>query len=329
MGWIWSPGIGILSKVTFPRIKTFDSSSTPEGFAGEGKGPVMASIDLPTISGRLATIREEADANDSAKLKARIRELEKGASAGPAEADGKAIEKARAAARAEGYAQGVAACQEAHGAGRAILASKIFDAIGRSEIVWPKQKGRPFFKLRPSSAPPAIAPKAAPRSTMTQTDDVPTGLTAPQQKIVDSLAFWAGIGQSRPSRQQVAAAAGHSAKSGGFNNLLSQLASAGIVTYPAPGTLALATPAAANLMDAETAKQKMLDSLTGPERKVLAAFNGSAASRDEIAERSGYSPSSGEFNNLLSSLSGVGIITRPAPGMVDLADWVRELWSST
>jgi hypothetical protein len=64
------------------------------------------------------------------------------------------------------------------------------------------------------------------------------------------------------SRAQVAAAAGYSAKSGGFNNLLSQLASAGIVTYPVPGMLSLANPDAANLMDAETAKQKMMASLT-------------------------------------------------------------------
>ena len=134
-----------------------------------------------------------------------------------------------------------------------------------------------------------------------------------------------GIGQTTPSRAQVAAAAGYSAKSGGYNNLLSQLATAGVISYPANGMLALTQPDAANLMDAETAKQKMMNSLTGPERKVLGAFNGSASSREEIAERSGYSPSSGGFNNLLSSLSSVGIVTRPAPGMVDLADWVRDL----
>jgi hypothetical protein len=33
----------------------------------------------------------------------------------------------------------------------------------------------------------------------------------------------------------------------------------------------------------------------------------------------------GAINNLLSSLSGVGIIIRPAPEIIDLADGVREL----
>jgi hypothetical protein len=46
-----------------------------------------------------------------------------------------------------------------------------------------------------------------------------------------------------------------------------------------PGALALATPDAANLMDAETTKQKMMDSLSVPERKVLAAFNGTAGTK--------------------------------------------------
>lgn len=68
-----------------------------------------------------------------------------------------------------------------------------------------------------------------------------------------------------------------------------------------------------------------MNSLSGPERKVIAAFNGTASTRDEITTRSGYSPTSGGFNNLLSSLSSIGIVTRPAPGMVDLADWVREI----
>jgi hypothetical protein len=75
-GYVWAPELGILKKATFPRIKTFDSSRTPEdGVAGDG--PVLARIDMATISGKLVAIKEEADANNPEKLKAEIRELRK------------------------------------------------------------------------------------------------------------------------------------------------------------------------------------------------------------------------------------------------------------
>ena len=47
--------------------------------------------------------------------------------------------------------------------------------------------------------------------------------------------------------------------------------------------------------------------------------------REEIAERSNYSNTSSGFDKTLSQLSSIGVVTRPAPGMLDLADWVREL----
>ena len=89
IGWVWSPGSDVLAKVHFPKIKTFDSSNTPDGFNDE-KMPVLAAIDPAIISGRLAAIKDEAEANDPAKLKAKIRELQKAAP----KPDDKAIEAA-------------------------------------------------------------------------------------------------------------------------------------------------------------------------------------------------------------------------------------------
>ena len=61
------------------------------------------------------------------------------------------------------------------------------------------------------------------------------------------------------------------------------------------------------------------------QRRVFDAFNGTAAMKEEIAERSQYSVTSSGFEKTLSQLSSIGVVTRPAPEMVDLADWVREL----
>jgi hypothetical protein len=128
-----------------------------------------------------------------------------------------------------------------------------------------------------------------------------------------------------PSRAQVAAVSGYSVKSSGFEKTISQLSTAGIVSRPMSGALALVELDKANRMDADAARAKLLSVLAPAQRRVLDAFNGSAATREEIAERSNYSNTSSGFEKTLSQLSSIGVVTRPAPGMVNLADWVREL----
>jgi uncharacterized protein len=50
-GWVWAPELDVLAKMDFPRIKTFDSSSTPED--GE---PVTAPVELSAID--IAALRD-------------------------------------------------------------------------------------------------------------------------------------------------------------------------------------------------------------------------------------------------------------------------------
>ena len=99
----------------------------------------------------------------------------------------------------------------------------------------------------------------------------------------------------------------------------------GVISRAAGGNLALVEAHAADRIDTDTARQKLLSVLQPAQRRVLDAFNGTAATKQEIADRSQYSATSSGFEKTLSQLSSIEIVTRPAPGMVDLADWVREL----
>jgi uncharacterized protein len=74
-GWIWAPELGVLDRVTFPKIRTLDSGRAPDGSDIEGK--VLAAIDREAIATRLKTVAQEAEANDPKKLKAKIAELQK------------------------------------------------------------------------------------------------------------------------------------------------------------------------------------------------------------------------------------------------------------
>jgi hypothetical protein len=98
-----------------------------------------------------------------------------------------------------------------------------------------------------------------------------------------------------------------------------------VISRPVSGALALVDQSKAVLMDVGDARARLLSVLGPAQRRVLDAFNGSAATREEIVERSNYSNTSSGFDKTLSQLSSIGILTRPAPGMVDLAEWVREL----
>jgi hypothetical protein len=81
-GWVWAPELGVLERIDFPRIRTFDSMKAPD-HAGDGNGPVLAPIDVEAMSEKLRVVADEAAANDPKKLKARVAELEKKLAAKP------------------------------------------------------------------------------------------------------------------------------------------------------------------------------------------------------------------------------------------------------
>lgn len=73
-GWVWYPEGQFLERVTFPKIKTYDSSATPTGDGGSK--PTIGEIDLDAVRSALADAVKEAEANDPKALKRRIGELE-------------------------------------------------------------------------------------------------------------------------------------------------------------------------------------------------------------------------------------------------------------
>jgi len=76
--WLWSPGwLGIFERVSIRRRTTFDSSATPETGASAVQPKTLAEVDLNDLSARIKETKERAEANDPAKLRRRIAELER------------------------------------------------------------------------------------------------------------------------------------------------------------------------------------------------------------------------------------------------------------
>jgi len=61
-GWVWAPGNDVLARVSFPRIRTLDSSQTPRREALAGTQRPLAALDLSAIREILA--RTAADASE-------------------------------------------------------------------------------------------------------------------------------------------------------------------------------------------------------------------------------------------------------------------------
>jgi hypothetical protein len=137
-------------------------------------------------------------------------------------------------------------------------------------------------------------------------------LTSSQQKILDAMAWYERLGVTTPTRAQIAMIAGYSHTSGGYNNIHMALKAEGYVTYERGSKAVAMTPEGRALATDpglpttnEGVQEAILRRLPVPQAKLLAEIiraYPNSITREELAERTGYTASSGGYNNLLSKL---------------------------
>ncbi|KAB2912748.1 MAG: hypothetical protein F9K29_17900 [Hyphomicrobiaceae bacterium] len=166
------------------------------------------------------------------------------------------------------------------------------------------------------------APETSERATF-----VPSG---PHRKVLDALAWFEAAGIAAPGRHQVGWAAGYRADTGHFGNILSDLACNGRIERDA-GTISL-TPLGRAEATAPRGKltpsvlvERIKAKIGGPASKVLDELVRTyprSATREDLAQATGYRADTGHFGNIVSELVGPEIATRPRHGEVRLSDWV-------
>lgn len=82
--WVWSPVRGVLQRAAIRRIRTFDSYRTPKPGEQRIEPTATTELDVEALGAQMVATREKADATDPKKLQARIRELERQATANTA-----------------------------------------------------------------------------------------------------------------------------------------------------------------------------------------------------------------------------------------------------
>ncbi len=149
-------------------------------------------------------------------------------------------------------------------------------------------------------------------------------LSGPEQRIVDAIAWMGSIGIEYPEQAAVAFLAGYTFGGGGFNNPKGSLRSKGLVEYHGKKIALTETgKQVANVpeesLTTEELQRKVLGILPGPEQKILRALIEAYPedlSNEETAERAGYTPGSGGFNNPKGRLRSIGLVRYPQPGRV-------------
>lgn len=325
--WVWSPGwLGLLERVKVQRPRTFDSSATPKAGVRRTAVRQMAEVDLEALGERISEAAERAKDTDPRLLRKRISELERQLKdARNAQPEPERVEVPVLSEEQLAELQALAKSVGERVAEVITDARTVADRIG--EVVAaaanaPKPPPRRQASPTPSPSPARPAPRAVP---VPAADGNSTGLSKAERAILNVLAV-----HGTRTVTQVALLTGYSHKSGGYRNSLSTLRAKGYiegrgdVTATPAGLDALGEwadlPTGAELRD--WWKRRHLGKAESLILDTLAEAWPHEVPVEQIAERTGYSATSGGFRNALSRLRSLELAS--GRGALVIADTLMD-----
>jgi len=324
--WVWSPVRDILEQIDIREIKTFDSYRTPKPGEIAAQPRKMAEIDLDDLGARMAATVERVKASDPTELRKRIIQLEKQLQSRPVEEKIQEVAVEIPVLGDSDIADLETVVHELRG-----LATEIIEPIivKADEIILALSERKSYDERNRrtvASASRATKPVAAVTPAVTPVSSNGFKPTDAQQRVINAVA-WLESTSIEADRLRVALLAGYR-QSGNFNNIISKLSSADVLIYPTPGAVELtdlgrdlAVYPIAALTTADL-RERVMEKLKPAQQRVFAvildAYEGDI-SREELAAQTGYTQS-GNFNNLVSSLTSLGVIARSGPGRVRAED---------
>lgn len=302
------------------------ATTHPEGGARRDLAAPAPSRRIKSVLGELADLPEKAkaEAKTLAEAKAEITRLrrENTRLAKSGEVDQQAIENAVAKAIAERdkfWGGEVAKIERSRGvlAGRITKIGELAILNGEASVAVSKPPPSPRVVPAPSRAPAVSAPKPV----IAEGDFRPNKA---QQRVLDALAWWEGLGVRPAATAQVGAVALIAAPSGHFQNTVGPLSRHGLIERtqgefsltPAGAAIAEPPEQVATLAEYHDVLRRRVQSSkrgSGATVRILDALlagGGQAMSIEEIGERAGIVTPSGHFRNSIGPLSTMGFIKR-------------------
>lgn len=320
--WFWSPGwLDLYKKVKIRKRRTLDSSATPKAGAAKVVAKRLADIDLSAIEQQLEEATEQARQNDPKHLRAEIAKLKRELSSD----DARDREIARLRDQLESQIKHHGELlEEAMAEGRQWAIDKMMAAL---EEIKQQSSGRALEELRhrgrerrraEAKLPPIETMRATPtRPTPASNGDASIG--SGERKILSVLAQHQDSGRTQV---QVAMLSGYSSKSGGFRNYISKLRTSGLLEG-GKDNLRITEAGLAALGDdweplptGQALRDYWYDKAGGKAEGLILRCLCDAwpnpMSKDEVAEATGYSVTSGGFRNSLSRLRTLQLISGSA-----------------
>lgn len=314
--WVWSPGwLDILQRVEIRTPHTFDSSATPKPGQRVVAPKRMAVVDLAALSEQITATIEQAKADDPKALRRRVADLEHQLAAARRQTPASPVRRPEPiTVEVPVNVPVLGAEQVAEMRRMADAASewarKAIDAAGSltaavDAAAHAAAAHEPVAASRAERAPALARVTAPPRPPRpTQAGDE-ANLARAERAILTVLAQ-----HGTRSTTQVAILTGYSHKSGGYRNALSKLRSAGYIDGRGDVTATSVGVAALGEYDplptgAELRRWWSENQLGKAERAILDVLSErypDTVDVAEIADATGYSPTSGGFRNALSRL---------------------------
>lgn len=291
-GWVWAPELGILDRISFPKIHTFDTGRAPDG--SDQYGQVLAPIDKDAISAKLQAVKADVLANDPAMLKKRIADLQRQVATPTVPHDPAALDSAHR----EGYAKG----QES--------------IVGQLEVYygsleqWARGMPKPpVFKAAPVRS---IRPVAKPSPPRVNASSGEVGTGGKRRMLTVLAQYPEGMHHGKLS-----ILTGLSSRSGTWSTYLGELRTKGWVEgrdhlkATDAGLQALGDwqplPTGRELI--EYWRQRLGDSGKRKIFDVAVTAYPNSVGTEEVAEQTGLSARSGTWSTYLGELRTLGLIT--------------------
>jgi hypothetical protein len=329
--WVYGPGLqpALYRRVKVRERRTFNSSATGGGAQPEVK---LADVDLDALRERLAASIEKAKAEDPRELRRLLRERDGRIADLEAELDQVEPERVEVPVLTddarEALNEAASAITDAQGqmidaiAEASRLLGGLVDQLGVTNEPPRRPAPAPPVRRAPAARP---SPPPAPGPPPPRRDAGDGSISGPEQKVIDSLAWWEVLGLAPVTRLQAAMVAGYHPRTKGFLNALGALRSGGLIDYPHAGDVVLTDAGRAHAQQpafppTEDALQQMIFDQVGSRRtsllrEVIAVYP-NPMPRTELAERLGYHERTKGFLNDLGSLRTLGLIEYPMAGHV-------------
>ncbi len=307
--WVWEPGAepALFERVQIRERRTFNSSATPKAGKRRVLPRKMADVDLEALSERMAATVERAKRENPKELQRQVNEKNREIARLKRDLEQRPTEPVEVEKPIEVPVLANGAVEKLEDTIKAMVGVGTAIVQAGEGVRADLQRVADYQPPSPRRQQPPARPSQRSQERAVEGDEVK--LARAERKILEALAQFP---QGR-TKVQIALLAGYSAKSGGFNNAIGKLRTAGLIS-PAGEDPITATeeglaevPIVPVAPTGEELRDYWFDKLgrsnaQGRILSVLCDAYPDSLTKDEIAERADYSANSGGFNNALGKL---------------------------